>query len=109
MNLNQKALEAAAKALGPLADENRDVSAAEAAIKAYFAELAANGVVVEGGGWWPPGQGEGPDWTYEEAPLRLVFDGECINVSVASDEGAERIGLCSVPMAGLALCFLAAD
>ena len=33
------------------------------------------------GVWWPPGEGEpGQDWTPEQAPLRLHFDGDDIDV-----------------------------
>jgi hypothetical protein len=59
--------------------------------------------VVCEGGWWPPGRGEGPNWTYEPTTLVVSFDGEAIDVCLAADgRGGQKVGLASIPVAAIA-------
>lgn len=65
-------------------------------------------VVVTGGGWWPPGDGEpGEEWEYAHADLKLLVDpkGDQIDVVLPTPDGDR--GLCSIPVTGLAHLFVA--
>jgi hypothetical protein len=61
-----------------------------------------SGIVVSGGGWWPPGLGESPDWDYKKCDLHVVSDGKSIDVSIPDENGEQKIGLVSLPISAIA-------
>jgi hypothetical protein len=63
-------------------------------------------VEIDGGGWWPPGEGEpGTDWGYEVARLKLQLgDGESQVDGLMPTPNGDR-ALASIPVDGIAALF----